>query len=191
MNQYLPVIVEFLNRVGLKTTVVERSAGFIDHCRITEGTIEVDPTCPPSGLLHEAGHLATVPAQYRHLFSGNVNHVQAAMLESVKGLGLHPDHPLWRAAIQFSEAEATAWAFAAGNHLSIPNELIVCDEDFQGDGAIERLRLELSRHYGIKGLYHAGFCKLRASSPRDLPVYPKLAFWLQPHIAPGDEVANV
>lgn len=191
MDLHLSKVIDFLNQIGLKTTLVENINGFVNHCRIIEGTLEVDARCRASGLLHEAGHLAPLPAQYRCLFSGNVSRGQKAMLDAITELNLHPDHPLYRAAIQSSEAEATSWAWAAGKHLGIPDELIIQDDEYNGDGEVERLRLQFGRHYGINGLHHAGFCKVSASSPKPLPVYPSLAFWLQPHIDPTMDIAGV
>lgn len=188
MDTHLSNAIAFLNHIGLKTTIVDDATGFVAHCRIVEGSLVVDPRCPVSDLLHEAGHLAPCPAQFRHLFSGNIGHGQKALMSEISRLSLPPDHPLSRAALQTGEAEATAWSWSAGIFLGIPHELIIQDAAFYGDGALERLRLLTSSHYGINGLQHAGLCRVRESSVRkDLPVYPSLAFWLQPAIEPLTE----
>lgn len=188
MKRYLSNAIDFLNSIGLKTTVVEGASGFVPHCRINEGALEVDHHCPVSDLLHEAGHLAPCPAQYRHLFSGNVGRGQKALMNAVSGFSLPPDHSLSRAALQTGEPEATAWSWCAGLYLGVPTELIILDSDFNGDGEVERLRLLANSHYGIQGLQHAGFCRAKESAPRkDLPVFPSLAFWLQPAIDPCAE----
>lgn len=188
MDTYLQRTIEFLNEIGIPTYVVEGASGFIEHCVIESGTLMVDPRCPASGLLHEAGHLAVVPSQYRSLFSGDVGRGQRAMLDAISALNLHPDAPLYRAAIQACEAEATAWAYAAGTYLRIPFELIYQDHEYQNGGAILRFQLSHNSHFGVHGLQHAGFCKVRASGVGDKPVFPRLAFWLQPEISPDAEI---
>jgi len=82
--------------------------------------------------------------------------------------------------MQASDPEATAWAWAAGKHLGIPEDVIILDADYDNGGAIERMRLGARGHFGIQGMARAGFCVVRATPYRNLPVYPTLAFWLQP-----------
>ncbi|MNG07217.1 hypothetical protein D3C84_905070 [compost metagenome] len=112
------------------------------------------------------------------------------MLDRIAELGLPPDHPKVRAALQCSDPEATAWAWAAGLALDIPHELIVMDAEYDGTGADIRMSLSMRAYVGINGLQHAGFTAAREQYTwLGLPTYPLMAFWLQDGPAPAAEPA--
>ncbi|MGI0649473.1 hypothetical protein ACRCPS_31135 [Pseudomonas aeruginosa] len=171
---------QFLQRIGLTVEVVPGAAGFIEHVEVFEGGLRVDPRAPASGLLHEAGHLAIVPTQFRHYLSGNLSKGMHRICEELDRMVLDPDDPLQRAVLQTGDPEATAWAWAAGKELGIPHELIIQSHEYSGDGPFIRSALAANSYLGINGMTHAGFCVRKANPYRPLPVYPKLAFWLQP-----------
>lgn len=177
--KYLPLAMEFLQSIGLPARLVPGAQGFIDLIRIKQGTLEIDPACPVSNLLHEAGHLAVVPQRFRSLMDGNLDDSFAMMFEQLQSLDLPPDDPLTIACLQSSECEATAWAWAVGEHLGIPPKARILDDEYSGDGATVRLQLMGCAYFGINGLAHAGFCVTRARPGVSLPAYPKLAYWLQ------------
>lgn len=83
--------------------------------------------------------------------------------------------------MQCSDPEATAWAWAIGKHLGLPDEIIILDSEYDGTGANERLSLGMGAHLGVHGLAHAGFCAASKaySEITNQPCYPNLAFWLQ------------
>ncbi len=85
--------------------------------------------------------------------------------------------------MQCCDTEATAWAWLAGKHLSIPDHLIISDEDYQNEGESIRTCLALNSYFGINGLAHGGFCSTRPIHAKitGKPAFPQLAFWLQPH----------
>ncbi|MDG1580995.1 hypothetical protein [Pseudomonas sp. GOM6] len=172
--------VGFLREIGLSVDIVPGATGFIEHIAIVEGGLQVDPRAPASGLLHEAGHLATIPTRFRGYMSGSLGAGMKRAFEELDQMGLEPDDPLARAMVQCSDPEATAWAWAAGKALDIPDEKIVQDHEYEGTGAWIRKCLAARSYLGINGMSHAGFCVLRATPYRPLPVYPELAFWLQP-----------
>lgn len=177
---YAEKTMQFLHGIGLDVSVVPGATGFIDLLAIKDGGLEVDPNCPPNALLHDAGHLACMPKQFRGYLSGNLNSGMKRIFEELATMELGPDHPLERALIQCSDPEATAWAYAAGLEVGVPEELIILDEDYEGAGEDIRMQLQWRAYVGIKGLQHAGFCNSKPNNYRPLPVYPKLAFWLQP-----------
>ena len=175
--------IEFLNLIGIATSRVDKAEGFLSGVRIEEGNLLVDPTCHVSDLLHEAGHVAIFPSRYRRLMTGNIEKAQRLMLDDVWSQNLHPDDPLSRAAMQSSDVEATAWAWAAGVHLSIePCEIIMSrSTHYEGNGPIIRTMLSMGQYAGIHGLAHAGFCAVnkRVSAHSGKPLYPELAMWKQ------------
>jgi len=176
--------VDFLNDVGLPTRIVDEVSGFLPHIRITQGELECTLLADVSDLLHEAGHLATIPEQFRAYMDGDVGKGQKRMFEEVGKDVRDPDGPLYRAMIQCSDPEATAWGWAAGEHLQIPKELRVLDHHFEDGGADQRMGLEMGYHFGINGLAHAGFCVTRPALAERMgrPAYPKLKYWIHPVI---------
>lgn len=170
-------VVTFLNEIGIATRYEAGATGFVDGCRIEHGTLVVDPQCRVSGLLHEAGHLAITPSCFRSLMDGNLYAGQREMLKIVEIVAPHPDAPLYRAAIQCSDPEATAWAWSAGVALGLPGEEIIRNDEYDGDGEGMRFSLSAKMYLGINGLAHAGFCALRSRA--GIEAWPKLNFWTQ------------
>ncbi|MGA3976999.1 hypothetical protein ACI2UK_13995 [Ralstonia nicotianae] len=168
---------DFLRGIGLQATYEGGANGFIEGVRIDRGTLLVDPACRPSALLHEAGHLAITPLRFRTLMSDNLSAGMRAMFRVIEEMSLEPDHPLMRAAIQCSDPEATAWAWAAGLEIGLPENEIIQDDEYDGDGASIRQSLSMKAYVGINGLAHAGFCVPRKAGV--LPMYPRLKFWTQ------------
>lgn len=173
-------VLQFLLKIGLDVEVVPRASGFIEHVEIQDGKLRVDPNAPASGLLHEAGHLAIVPASYRHFLSGDLMVGIKRIFAEVDLAAFEPDSPLQRALLQIGDSEVTAWAWAAGIAAGVPEEAIILDHEYSGEGADIRTALAAKSYLGINGLSHAGFCVMRPNPYRPLPVYPALAFWLQP-----------
>jgi hypothetical protein len=180
MDKYLTPTMDFLNRVGITVRLIPGATGFAQHCSIAAGAINVDPRCRASALLHEAGHLATVPEQYRHFLTGNVGPGQKAVFHAVSSIDVFPGSPLDRAVVQIGDCEATAWGWAAGIQIGIPESRIIRNDEYSGEGSLIRLGLKTNSYLGINGLAHAGFCKVKAHHPSDLPVYPSLAYWVHP-----------
>lgn len=152
--------------------------GFIPGCRIVSGALHVDAQCAPSAVLHEAGHLAIVPTRFRSLMSDNLAVGMARMFAELDTMDLDPDHALSRAAIQCSDPEATAWAWAAGVAIGLPPAEIIQNAEYDGSGAEIRAMLQAGQYVGINGLAHAGMCKRGYAVPVDL-CYPKMQQWLQ------------
>jgi hypothetical protein len=170
-------VMRFLNEIGIAARYERGARGFSEGCRIDRGTLAVDPACRVSTLLHEAGHLAITPRCFRALMDGNLYVGQRDMLEFVDRAGLHPDEPLYRAVIQCTDPEATAWAWAAGIELGLPAEEIVRDDEYSGDGETIRLALQMRAYIGVHGLAHAGFCAIRERN--GALAWPHLHFWTQ------------
>lgn len=174
--------VEFLNCIGIPTELRTGSKGFLGAVRIVDGQLLVDPLCPVSDLLHEAGHIAIVPKRYRHLLNDDVSKGHACMLEDVDQLLVNDfDHPLYVAVMQSGDPEATAWAWAAGVHLGIAPEKIILDHQYERGGSNVRLALSVGQYAGINGIARAGFCGTNRviAHMKNIPCFPELAFWTQ------------
>lgn len=188
-KQWSMAILEFLNRVGIPAIAVTGdeavAKAFTPHVLIKNGTLEVDVDHVfPGNILHEAGHLAIVPAPFRHLASGTLGAVQKAMGAYFEanpgGMMVYPEDPICRAIMQCSDTEATAWQFAAAQEVGLPDELLFPDDAFDGQGPENLQRLKANSYFGINGLQAAGWTRVRANPRSTVPVYPKLAFWLHP-----------
>lgn len=162
--------------------VQDGATGFLPKIEVILGGLVVDSKCPVGDLLHEAGHLAILPAHIRAQATGDLAGIAAPLLLAVKS-SVDPDSAAARAAINCGDSEATAWAWAAGKHLGIPGHAIIESSAYDGDGATVRAMLAAGLYPGIHGLAAAGFC---VTKPGDLelhtglPAYPRLAHWLQP-----------
>lgn len=169
----------FLNEIGISVQMAPGASGFIDHIEVVNGGLHVDPRATASSLLHEAGHLAIVPTEFRHMLNGDLGAGMRKIIQYLDGLELEPDSHLERAILQTGDPEATAWAFAAGRAIGLPDKLIIQDDEYSGEGRFIRNALAAGAYVGINGISHAGFCVRRANPYRPLPVYPTLAYWLQ------------
>jgi hypothetical protein len=178
--KYAQKVMNFLNEVGLPVSVVPGATGFVKNIVLVEGTVQVDPKCLPSTMLHEAGHLAVIPSRYRHMMSGNLYKSMRQIFEIAEMNYMDPYDPLTRALLQTGDPEVTAWAWAVGKHLGIPEKLIILDNQYENAGKAIRTQLQTRCYIGMNGLSHGGFCVTRATPNKPLPVYPELAFWLQP-----------
>lgn len=173
-------VMSFLRSIGLEVFVVPGSTSFVPGVRVSHGTLEVDPDCLISNLLHEAGHVAITPARYRALMDGNFMTGMRTMVEDAMGNFLDIDSPLYRAVIQCSDPEATAWAWAAGMKIGVPREVIILDDQYEGAGASIRQMLSICQYTGIHGLANAGLCRIRDHSCKEgEQPYPALLKWTQ------------
>jgi hypothetical protein len=172
-----------LNAIGIDTVFTEEASGFLKNIRIVNGTLHVSPACDASDVLHEAGHLAIIPRRYRAQANDNLDVLTRFMLDDLDRYANEgPDSPIYRAVIQCSDVEATAWAFAFGKHVGLSDEEIIKDDQYPDEngvptGAEVRFCLAARAYLGINGLAHAGFCSTNRFGR--LPIYPELAYWTQ------------
>lgn len=94
MNSDLASVIAFLRSIGLAVDVQEAAKGFIDGVRIEDGGLIVSQSCRPSGLLHEACHLACVPGRFRSYMGDNLAKGMGRMMTELREMALEPDHPL-------------------------------------------------------------------------------------------------
>lgn len=179
--------IEFVRSIGLSVTTVddELSGSFVPGIRVEAGGLLVNlEKVFPGDVLHETGHLAVMPGQFRPKAKGTLNAVFRDMTDHLEanpeGLGMWPEDPTCRAILQCADPEATAWQYAAAQHIGLPDEWLFPEGSFEGNSKEILLGLKMSSYMGINGLQAAGWTKLRALARAPLPVYPKLAFWLHP-----------
>lgn len=177
---------DFVRSIGIPVhegTPADVAGSFVPHLRVAKGELVVNlDEVYPGDILHEAGHLATIPAQFRHLADGTLRVVFKAMDQYLKdnpqGLGAWPEDPICRGILQCGEAEAAAWQYAAAQEIGMPDVWLFPEGSFQGEAEETLMRLKANAYFGINGLQAANWTRVHAMGNPALPHYPKMAFWL-------------
>lgn len=163
MSDAIQTIVDFLTSIGIRVRAGSVPAdAFLPGLRIVDGGLIFDPAALrwPGDLLHEAGHIATVPSALR----AKLNDALADAPTSPHG----------------GEAEATAWAYAALVHLRLPLPLLFHDGGYHGKSAGLILTFTLGVYPGSHGLVQAGMALSPAEAARTgAQPYPHLIRWLR------------
>jgi hypothetical protein len=156
-------ILGFLRGIGMAVCEADVPEGsFLPGIRIERGGLRVDRARLrwPGDLLHEAGHLAVVPAALRSGMDDDL-----AELPPVPHGG---------------EIEATAWAWAALRHLGLDSAVLFHDGGYHGRSAGLRNTFELGVYLGASGLAAAGLTLLPAQVVAGgPPAYPHMLAWLR------------
>ena len=156
-------IADFIESIGLevrKETLTDET--FLPGVRILDGAIVVDEDrlTYPGDLLHEAGHLAVMPAEIRAGLSDNVS-------ES------HPEK-------NGGEAESIAWSYAAALAAGVDPTIVLHPNGYHGKGAGILNNFRLGVPLGIQPLVNAGMTA-SPNNPHDehTPRFPQMARWLR------------
>lgn len=180
--EYFDVIVAFLREIGLPLAVGPFGGeGFLPGVTIADGGLRVDPDhlYVSGDLLHEAGHMAIVPARLRGRLGNNLE-------ESLRDLLVGDDDPLAALALHHTETMATAWSYAALRALNLPPEVIFFAGGYHMDPEQQQRFLGLldsGNNFGILHLARAGMtgpCGFMSILQQNgLPPYPQMTKWLQ------------
>lgn len=181
MQNHRNRLIKKLNEIGIKVIICNKiQCGFLsENIVIKKGALHINSDALISEILHEAGHLAILPLEYRKQASGDVSKVLRKMLSEVESWSDENKKYL-----QCGDCEATAWGFAFGKHCGIPEKYIINAKNsdaYEGDGAVILSMLKARCYFGINGLSRAGWCATNRmfSSYSGLPLYPELKFWIQ------------
>jgi len=163
MHDTTQIIVNFLDSVGIPVREGEVVAdSFLPGLCIRHGSLVYDRAALrwPGDLLHEAGHIATVPAAIRDQLNDSLDEL--------------PSTP------HGGEVEATAWAYAAIMHLGLPLTVLFHSEGYDGKSAQLIATYELGVYPGCFGLAQAGMTRLSADAALEgVPAYPHMIRWLR------------
>lgn len=163
MHSKREIITGFLSGIGITVTEGPVPANsFLPGLCIVNGTIVYDIAALrwPGDLLHEAGHIATMPSALRHLLNDTLQ-------ESIS-------------APHAGEVEATAWAYAAIVHLGLSPSVLFHVEGY--DGRSESLIMTYTHgvYPGCFGLSQAGMTLLGTEAQlAAVPPYPHMVRWLR------------
>jgi hypothetical protein len=160
------VIVGFIQEIGLSISEAKLSdPTFLPGILVKNGGLVIDPAklAHPGDLLHEAGHLAVVPADDRSALNGQVD-LEEGPMEPV-------------------EAQAIAWSYAAALHLGLDPRVVFHSTGYMGMAERLLMNFELGVYIGVAGLADAGL----TITPREAFItgaapYPAMLRWLR-----GDE----
>jgi hypothetical protein len=153
-------IVSFLVDIGLAVRLGPLPTdGAVPGITIEHGGLVVDPTGPffPGDLLHEAGHLALLPATDRMQAEGK--------LDEETGRGF--------------ELGAIGWSGAAALHLDLPLEVVFHGAGYRDESAwlIDGMRSGV--YLGVPLLQWAGLTWEPGKNPPDELPYPAMRRWLR------------
>lgn len=150
-------MIDFLRRIGL--TVVERpmsATTFLPGLAIEHGTLVVDRDALlyPGDVLHEAGHLAVIPAAERPLLHENL------------GADGGP------------EVGAIAWSYAAAMHLGLAPSLLFHEAGYKGGAANLIENFAAGRFIGLPMLVWRGLTDAPNDGTVTATTYPRMKRWL-------------
>jgi hypothetical protein len=161
--EHYPAIVDFLRRIGLSVMEGPLPADtFLPGVAIRDGGLVADPDSLvwPGDLLHEAGHLAVLPAALRS--------------------EAHDDDPNHADVEHAGELEAMAWAYAAAVELGLPMEVLIHDGGYHGKARDLLQMYTFGVYPGLRGLCQSGMAAAHGFTPDCGPVqYPRMLHWLR------------
>jgi hypothetical protein len=150
--------IDFLQTIGIPVefTTIEADC-FLPGFRLENGTVLVDTVkmSYPGDLLHEAAHLAIVPAADR----------KTLLAETI----------MHRPQREAEEMMAIAWSFAACVHLDIDPYFVFHDKGYDGGGKEIADNFKEGRYFGVPMLQWTGMC----AAGNNTPAYPAMLRWMR------------
>jgi hypothetical protein len=153
----------FIRSTGIEVVeTVLTEATFIPGIYIAEGRLLVDEDklLYPGDLLHEAGHIALIPAVLRRFASGNVGAIEA--------IG------------DSYEVESIAWSWAAVVELGIDPQHLFHNTGYKGHAQPLLFSFQMGVYPGLKRLEEFGmaYSPIRAAE-LGLSPFPAMHKWLR------------
>jgi len=156
-------ITEFLESIDIKIQYQTLEADtFLPGLLIDKNCIYVDKDKlkNPGDILHEAGHIAVVPAEDR-------KHLSAERIVE------RENH-------QAEEMMAIAWSYAACKHLEIDPYYVFHEEGYNGGGNYIADQFNEGRYFGVPMLQYLGMTvDTKMAEKTDRPAYPVMIKWLR------------
>lgn len=155
--------VDFLRAIGIPVHFRPIDTdSFLPGIRIENGEIVVDmeKLKYPGDILHEAGHIAVVPAKERST--------------------LNEQTIIQREQREAEEMMAIAWSYAACVYLNIDASFVFHNEGYKGGGSSIADNFKNGNYFGVPMLQWVGMAleKKNKEEP-DKPVYPAMLQWLR------------
>lgn len=157
-------IVSFLREIGLEVDFGAVPGSFLPGVQLAPNGLRVDRDCLlyPGDLLHEAGHLAVMTPDRRHMSE-----------PAAEGLG--------------DEIAAQAWSYAAAVHLGLPAEVVFHKDGYKGQAAGLVAALSSTEGFavipGVPLLAWMGLTTPPTATERS--IFPQMLRWLREAEAPA------
>lgn len=160
-EKLIDLFVHFLRGIGLSVELkTDDSPSFLPGVRITMGGLSIDPErlLYPGDILHEAGHLATLPYHIRRTLDGDL-----------------PDTDLHRGA----EMMTLAWTYAACIHLRIPPSVVFHENGYKGQHNELINAFESGQYIGLPLLQYYGLAyDEKNAAQHNTQPFPHMINWL-------------
>lgn len=161
-KQALEKCIAFLNGIGIETKLKQLGQdSFLPGLSIEEGSIIIDRDALtyPGDILHEAGHIAVVPAAERLTLN-------AASIEK------RPNR-------EAEEMMAIAWSYAACVHLGLDTYFVFHDGGYKGGGNYIADNFREKKYIGVPMLQWIGLtADEKNAQSLQVPPYPYMIKWL-------------
>ncbi|MEN9548007.1 MAG: hypothetical protein RIR12_598 [Bacteroidota bacterium] len=159
----LATCIQFLYSIGITVIKKETSgATFLPGLQIIGSTIIINEQALafPGDILHEAGHIAVVPAAERQTLTGeNISQRQNREAE---------------------EMMAIAWSYAACLHLNIDPSFVFHKNGYQGGGDAILVNFKEKRYFGLPMLQWVGMTfDEKNAAEKNLSPYPTMQQWMR------------
>jgi hypothetical protein len=154
--------IHFLNSIGIPTLFRKIESGsFLPGLLIENGSIVVDMEAllHEGDILHEAGHIAVVPAAMRPLLD------QQAIVNSQNR--------------ESEEMMAIAWSYAACIHLELDPHIVFHENGYQGGSRSIVDNFNAGRYFGTPMLQWCNMAIEPGRAQNGEPVYPHMLKWLR------------
>ena len=155
--------IEFLHIIGIPVCYGKLPGGsFLPGLSIENGCIIIDreTLLYPGDILHEAGHIAIVPAAERECL--NANSIEK------------------RKSREAEEMMAIAWSYAACIHLGLDPYFVFHDEGYKGGGSYIADAFKEKNYIGLPMLQWVGLTADEKNAPAlHVDPYPHMIKWLR------------
>jgi hypothetical protein len=162
-DKLLGIIIPFLETTGIPVRygTLEKEC-FLPGLSIENGTVVIDNErlLYPGDILHEAAHIAVVPAAERSTLNA-------------KEIAARKDNAA-------EEMMAIAWSYAAAVHLKIDPRIVFHDDGYQGGGSNIASEFSEGRYFGVPMLQWVGLCADEKNALKTgVSPYPHMLNWLR------------
>ena len=159
--EILTKILDFLEEIEIAYSLEQIDGStFLPGLKLREGrlVIDVDKLTYPGDILHEAGHLATLPPDIRVMMSDDLGNDQ-----------IH----------QGGELMAIAWSYAVCTHLKIDPYLVFHEKGYKGGGQSIVENFNEGKYFGVPLMewYGMTYTQKRALELGTQP-FPAMITWI-------------
>jgi DNA-binding XRE family transcriptional regulator len=162
-EKLLTTCVDFLHEIGIRTHYGKIETGDVLPGLCIQGgeiIIDKEQLTYPGDILHEAGHIAVVPANERAT-------LDASTIEL-------------REQKDAEEMMAIAWSYAACIHLQIDPLFVFHDHGYQTGGSYIAENFNQKRYFGVPMLQWVGLTWDEKNAPlHQVQPYPYMVNWLR------------